>query len=293
MSLVDFVKGNSRTFGLIGNPVEHSASPLLHNSLFDRLGLPMIYVPFKVEKDELGNAVKGMKALGFAGFNVTVPYKKEVLRYLDGVSREALLMGAVNTVKCLPDGLYGYNTDADGFMRSFVEAAGTGFEDKRVLIIGAGGAARAIAVKIAYEKAAELIIANRSKTRAEELAELINENISRIAKGEGPEALNAHKPSGCDVVINTTPAGMYPQAEDCPVGEAFPFVASQIVYDAIYNPLRTKLLERAERAGCKTINGLGMLFYQAIGAFEIWTGMKLPAETVSELREAFVNSVKK
>ena len=150
MNIDNRVTGTTRLMGVIGNPIEHSISPQLHNTINTLLNVDAVYVPFKVEKDDLENAVKGIKALNLVGVNVTVPYKKEIIKFLDDKTKEALLMGAVNTVKNIDGRLYGYNTDAEGFSRSFKEEAGTGFKGKKVVINGAGGAARAIAVKNCY-----------------------------------------------------------------------------------------------------------------------------------------------
>lgn len=290
MEIDNRISGKSKLAGLIGNPIGHSISPQLHNTISRNLGIDMVYVPFKVEKNDLENAVKGLKAVNITGFNVTIPYKKDIMKYIDVNSKEALLMGAVNTVKNIDGRLYGYNTDAEGFARSFKEAAGTGFKNKKVVLIGAGGTARAIAVKIAMEGAAKIHIVNRTVSKASEIAEIVNNNIGHMCEFSEPDTAEE---TGVfelgDIIINTTSLGMYPDIYKNPVGELVKFSSNQIVYDVIYNPEKTKLLEDAEKFGCKAINGLGMLLYQGIYAYEIWTGIKVPEELIKQIFISFTN----
>jgi len=278
------ITGKTKLIGLIGNPVEHSISPQLHNTISRHLGREMTYVPFRVEKDDLKDAVKGLKALNFTGFNVTVPFKKEVMKYIDENSKEALLMGAVNTVKNIRGKLYGYNTDGEGFSRAFKEATGTAFRDKKIALLGAGGAARAIAVKLSLEGADSIAVINRTVSRAEDLCELVNNNIRRVAKPYGWDDDTAESVfADSDIIINATSLGMHPDVENYPYVKPIKFRKDQIVYDIIYNPARTRFLQEAERHGCVAVNGLGMLFYQGIYAYEIWTGIKLKEDFLKEL----------
>ncbi len=277
------VNGNTVMMALIGNPIEHSISPQLHNTISNLIGLNAIYIPFKVEKENLEDAVKGFKALDVLGFNITVPYKKDIMKYINDNSKEALLMGAVNTVKKIDGRLYGYNTDAEGFARSFKEEARSDFKNKNIFIIGAGGAARAMAVKIAFEGAKNISIVNRTEAKAIDIADIINNNIDRIAKGYSLEFDNIKELfMQSDIIINTTSVGMYPKIDEYPLDlDSFEFNSNQIVYDVIYNPAKTKFLSLAENKGCKIINGLGMLFYQGIFAYEIWIGRKLSGEVLN------------
>lgn len=281
------VTGKTKLLGLIGNPVGHSISPILHNTLSSLLGLDYVYVPLKVEKEDLSRVVKALKSLDFVGFNVTIPYKKEIMKYIDENSIEAILMGAVNTVKKIDGKLYGYNTDAEGFLRSFKEEAGTSFEGKKVVLIGAGGVARPIAVKIASEGAEKISLVNRTKEKAIELAETVNENVREIVQVYNFEDKTFKMAvEESDIIINTTSVGMTPDVGKSPISGDY-FNDSQIVYDVIYTPLETKLLKDAKKKGCKTINGLGMLFYQGIKAYEIWTGVKLSQEHINEVYSSF------
>ncbi len=291
---IDFsVTGKTRLLGLIGNPVEHSISPQLHNSLSMLKGLDFIYVPLKVGKENLEVVVKALKAIDFVGFNVTIPYKREVMKFIDDNTKEAILMGAVNTVKKIEGRLYGYNTDGEGFLRAFKEAAGMGFKGKKVVMIGAGGVARPIAVKIAMDGAEKISIVNRTTQKSVELAEVVNENITEIVQVynfEDKTLKMAFEES--DVIINTTSVGMSPDIDKSPVENADYFRSGQIVYDVVYNPSKTKFLADAESRGCKPIGGLGMLFYQGINAYEIWTGVKFSEENLKDIYKSFVKIIK-
>ncbi|MCX7747483.1 MAG: shikimate dehydrogenase [Clostridia bacterium] len=294
MKIDDRVSGKTRLVGIIGNPLEHSISPYLHNSISSLLGVDFIYVPFRVEKESLENAVKGLKAINVVGFNVTIPYKKDIMKFIDDNTKEALLMGAVNTVKYIEGRFYGYNTDAEGFSRAFKEGTGGSFKGKKVAIIGAGGAARAIAVKIAVEGASNIALINRTLSKASDISDIINNNIREAAASS--YALDDAKAkkvfSESDIIINTTSIGMYPEINVSPIDASFVFSKGQIVYDAIYNPLETKFLEEAKKAGCKTSNGLGMLFYQGIYAYEIWTGIKLSEDRIKDIYPSFLSILK-
>lgn len=295
MEIYKNITGKTKVICLIGNPVEHSISPALHNTISKLLGMDLVYVTFRVEKNELETAIKGLRALNVIGFNVTVPYKKDVIKYLDNNSKSSLLMGAVNVVKNIDGRLYGYNTDADGFLRSFKEETGEGFSGKRVAMIGAGGAARAIAVKAAMDGAKEIHIINRTISKAEEIAEVVNNNIKKAVRFTGADdGTAADILNQSDIIINATSVGMYPNTEETPVTNFNGFRKGQIVYDVIYNPIKTKFLSDAEKSGCRIVNGLGMLFYQGIFAYEIWTGVKLPdaliKNLISELKNDFIGN---
>jgi len=284
MELDNRVTGKSRITGIIGSPVEHSISPQLHNTISRCLGLDIAYVPFRVEKHELENAVKGLSALNMLGFNVTLPYKREIIKHLGDVSETALIIGAVNTVKNEGGILKGFNTDADGFYRSFEKEAGMGLNGKRVYMLGAGGAARAIAVKAAEEGAERIYISNRSAHKAIEIANLVYDRFGAAAEYvglEGIEAVNAFRDS--EVVINTTSVGMAPNIDENPLAPSFEFREGQVAYDVIYAPCETKFLKTAGLMGAKTVNGLGMLVYQGVKSYELWTGVDVPDELVSEI----------
>lgn len=294
MQLDTRVGGKTKLTGLIGNPIEHTVSPVLQNSLFSMMGIDGIYIPVKVPQGKLGDAICGLKASGFTGFNVTIPYKEEVLQFLDDISDEAVLLGAANTIRVSGDKLYGYNTDGDGFLRAFREQTESGFEGKLVCILGAGGTARALTAKIATAGAERITVINRTPERAQELSV----NVNRILEARGfckitePAGLDSREAlaalEACDVIINTTSAGMYPKVDNSPLKDDFRFRSEQIVYDVIYNPAETKLLAQAKQFGCRTANGAGMLFYQGVRAFEIWMGTDIPDIKLRDLSSAFV-----
>ena len=279
MIIDERVLGTTRMIALIGSPIEHTISPLIHNTLSSHLGKNLIYVPFKVEKNRLDYVVEAFKELGVVGFNVTIPYKREIMRFVDEKTTDAMLMGAVNTVKIVGGKLIGYNTDAEGFARSIKEETGYNFQDKSIIIIGAGGTARAIAVKIAMEGAKKIAIINRTSSSAVELAELINYNVSDVVSafdyyGKALPILFEES----DIIINTTAVGMYPDIDEMPLEKMDNIQPQHIVYDVIYNPFESKFLKLARDKGAKTINGLGMLIYQAVSAYEIWTGVRIEDE---------------
>jgi shikimate dehydrogenase len=289
MNLVSNITGKTKIICIIGNPVEHSISPMLHNTISRELDIDLVYVTFRVENGELENAVQGLKALNVLGYNVTVPYKKEIMKYLDENSQNALLVGAVNTVKFMDGRLYGYNTDADGFLRSFKEETGEGFTGKKVTVIGAGGASRAVSVKVAMDGAKDICIINRTKTKASEIAEVINNNIKNAAHFMSPDDKNAAEAlKNSDVIINATSIGMYPETNEIPVKSTDVFNRNQVVCDIIYNPFQTRFLNAAKKSGARTMNGIGMLFYQGISSYEIWAGIKIGDEVLKKLKNAFI-----
>jgi shikimate dehydrogenase len=294
MLIEERITGKTRLIAVIGNPIEHSISPQLHNTLSKCLGLNLAYVPVKVEPDDIEDIIKGFRKMGFLGFNVTIPYKTEVIKHLDELSDEAMLTGAVNTVKFEGGRTKGYNTDGEGFLRSFKEETGEGFEGRNVVILGTGGAARAIAYAVAREGAKKLHILNRTVSNAESLCGQLREKIGAEVDYAGIDGREAEEAiSSADVIINTTPVGMYPHADDMPLGENCVFQAGQIVYDIIYNPARTMLLNKAEDSGCMAVNGLGMLIHQGIAAYEIWTGIEVPAKISRILSMEFKNYMDK
>ncbi len=293
MEIDNRVTGRTKILGIIGNPVEHSISPQLHNYISRYLGVDAVYVPFKVEKAQLGRAVDGLRALNIKGFNVTIPYKNDIISFIDEVSEEAQLIGAVNTVKNVDGRLYGYNTDAEGFVRSLEEEGSTGFNGNDVSIIGAGGAARALAVKAALDGAKNIAIINRSVERAHEIADLINNKINNSAFDISLSDSNVEKVfAESKIVINTTSVGMYPDIEKTPVETMAGFSERHIVCDIIYNPERTVFLKSAADMGCKVINGHGMLFYQGIYAYQIWMDMKFSHAQIKALHKSFMDIIK-
>jgi shikimate dehydrogenase len=274
------VSGSTRVCGIIGSPVEHTVSPAMQNAAFRSAGLDYIYVPFPVKKGELGKAIEGMRALNIRGLNVTIPHKIEVIPFLDEIDALAEKIGAVNTIVNEDGNLKGYNTDASGFLRALL-ADKIKPEGKNIGILGAGGAARAIAFILA-DRGANLTILNRHPGPASELADRINGYFRRevmaleLTKDNLKISLQTN-----DILVNTTSVGMTPDLKDTPVPVTY-LKRRQVVFDIIYNPLKTRLLEGAEKRGAKTISGIEMLVWQGAAAFELWTGVKAPVEIMRE-----------
>lgn len=284
MNIVDIINGKTKLYGLLGNPVEHTKSPFIHNTLFNYFNINSVYIPIQVDNDCLEKAAGGIRAQNYSGCNVTVPYKKEIIKYLDDISNDALLMGAVNTVKNINGRLKGYNTDGEGFVRDFKDGFNTDFKGKKVLMLGAGGTARALAIKLASEKIEHLTIVNRTAQNAENIAELVKNNYGSVANWILPDSKDfIHNIKSYEIIINTTPAGMSTYMDTTPFDRLYELDRDQLVYDVIYTPRKTKFLRQAEECGCKTRNGFGMLINQGIAAFEIWTGKTVSRDLAAEL----------
>ncbi|WP_026674611.1 shikimate dehydrogenase [Alkalihalobacterium bogoriense] len=255
-----------KLFGLLGNPVGHSLSPAMHNEMFTFLQLPHYYHAFNVEETQLEKAVAGIKALGIAGFNVTIPHKVAIMKYLDEIDDEAKKIGAVNTVVVEDGKLIGYNTDGRGYLESLLDVTGLTLQQKSVLVIGAGGAARAIVTVLVSHGVGDVTICNRTKEKANTLAsETMTKSIS-IQDAEQQLAT-------FDLIINTTSVGMSPKINEMPLSLE-KMKEGTVVSDLIYNPLETKLLKEAKKKNALIVEGVGMFVGQGALAFEKWTGIQ-------------------
>jgi len=282
MIISDFCNGKTDVYGIIGNPVEHSFSPVLQNTLCKKYSLNSIYVPFKVENENLKNAVDGMFSLGIKGMNVTVPHKKSVMSFVEEVDEIADIIGAVNTLKKTKTGYKGYNTDILGLEKS-LKLNKIDIQDKRVMLLGAGGAANSAAVLVCKLGVKELVIVNRTAERAENLKNHVLNYFNSDIKVISFEDLgNIQKP---DIIINTTSVGMGADADLSPVKDANYFNGIEAVVDIIYIPWETKLLRDAKNCGCKTVNGFDMLIYQGIASFEIWNNIEISDDDAIEIRD--------
>jgi len=282
------VSGKTEVVGLFGYPVRHSASPAFQNAGFRAAGLDWIYLPFEVHPHNLARAMAGIVALGFRGINLTVPHKTAVTQYLDEISPEAEVVGAVNTVDIRNGRLKGYNTDGSGFAKSIREESNIELEGKTIFVMGAGGAGRAVAVQAAIEKAGEILVCDCDGNRSKALASTIDAKVRHGAAKFVPYDFQAIPAAlrRCDVFVHATPLGMKPTD---PIGINVDWLTPGIlVYDLIYSPPETPLLRAARERGCRTQNGLGMLLYQGCTAFEIWTGIPAPVE---EMRNALRKAV--
>ena len=242
---------DKRLIGLIGNPIAHSISPSIHNTLYTAFDMNYIYMAFAVDEDNLETAINGMVALSFRGFNVTIPYKQKILGFLDDLDNEAGLIGAVNTVKIENGRLKGYNTDGIGFIKG-LERLGFIPKGKKVAVIGAGGASRAICVYLLKEGVSRIYILNRTYERGSDLAQELNGHYkSDVVIPIDRKELDK---LDLDLIVNTTPVGMWPNEGVNPL-ENFIFNPYTVVVDIIYNPPQTKFLQMAKRQGCTVQNG--------------------------------------
>jgi shikimate dehydrogenase len=272
------ISGKTRICALIGDPVEHTMSPAMHNAAFKKLGLDYIYLPFKVKPEKLTDAVAGLRALNVRGFNVTIPHKVSIIPLLDSLDPLAEKIGAVNTVVNDGGALKGYNTDAEGFLRALldngIKAAG-----KNIVILGAGGASRAISYILAG-KGARLTVLNRKLELdwAENIAGLIRKELnSEVKVGELNPRNLAQVLTKADILVNTTSVGMSPASRVSPVPAKF-LKRRLVVFDIVYNPVETRLIKEAKAAGARVIGGVDMLAWQGALAFEKWTGRPVPVE---------------
>ncbi|HMK59526.1 MAG TPA: shikimate dehydrogenase [Dissulfurispiraceae bacterium] len=264
------ISGKTKIVGLFGYPVEHSLSPYMHNAAFEALGLEYCYVTYPVHPDLLEDAVKGIRALSLKGVNITVPHKERVISFLDEVDEEARFIGAVNTIQNRDGQLIGYNTDGRGFMKSLDEA-GITVEGKKVLIIGTGGAARAIGFYLC-KSAGKVHLYDIDIPKAEVLAGHLYAVRQNAILVDSTTIYNKPFISSMDIIINATPLGLK-AGDPSPIDVAL-IGSDQVVCDLIYKD--TPMLRAAADKGCKTMHGLGMLLWQGVIAFEIWTGIVPP-----------------
>ncbi len=282
------IDAKTRLCALIGNPVEHSLSPAIHNAAFQHLGMNFVYVAMKVE--DVDGAMRGVRALtGIRGVSVTIPHKVAVLHHLDDIDPTARNIGAVNTIVSDGGRLTGYNTDATGALAA-LRAAGAPVDGARVLLLGSGGAARAIAFALCMDaKVSSLtILAILDQERAA-LAKDLKKTGAAVQDGQLTADTLARAIPEAQTLIHCTPVGMSPKAGESCVPA--PLLSSHLtVMDIVYNPLETRLLKEARAAGCRTVPGLEMFLHQAIGQFELWTGQKAP---VSVMRSVLEGQLKK
>lgn len=271
--------------GLLGNPVDHSLSPAIHNAAFQALGLDFVYLAFKVE--DLEGAIRGIRALGnLRGFSVTIPHKVAVLPLLDEVEPTATHIGSVNTIVVERGRLTGYNTDASGALRALREA-GVDLKGRQVLILGTGGAARAIAFGLAAEREAGglVLLGIDEKERLKLVEDLRSRTKVSVEDGPLNEPTLRQALRRIEIVIHCTPVGMHPKVEaSCLPADLL--TPRHTVMDIVYNPRETRLLRDARAAGCQTIPGLEMFLQQAVAQFELWTGQAAPADKMRAILEA-------
>jgi shikimate dehydrogenase len=271
------ISGKTKITGIFGNPIDHTLSPAMHNSAFESLQIDACYVPFRVTPDNLSDAVRSIRSLNILGVNITVPHKEKVLPLLDRIDEEASFIGAVNTVTNQDGFLTGYNTDGRGFLSSLAEVT-VSIENKNIILIGTGGAARSVSYYLS-EKASKLSLFDIDTPKAVKLASDLNQIRNNIVLLDTME--NIDEP---DIIINATPLGLKP-------GDPLPIkpdhiTSKMVVCDLVYK--KTRLLQEAEKRNARTVNGSGMLLWQGVLAFELWTGVKPPIDV---MRDALMSRI--
>lgn len=281
---------NTKILGLIGHPLKHSYSPFVQNVAFELKDLDYVYLPFDVPTSNLKSALKGMVALGIKGFNITIPHKENILQYMNNVSEEASIIGAINTVVNDMGKLSGFNTDVNGIMETL-----SPFKDdisgNEVSVIGAGGAARAaIYTLIRHFKPSKIYIINRTEQRAEALKYYFKDKMKfdafKTKELFPPDLVDTFRNS--KLIINSTSVGMYPDVDDSITNLPESFSKDQIVFDMVYNPLKTNLIKLASLQGSLVLDGLKMLVYQAAKSFELWTNESMPIEEVYKALQLYI-----
>lgn len=280
------ITGHTRLTGLLGSPVAHSISPLMHNKAFQHLGLDYVYLCFDVKEKDLKSAVEGLKLLNVRGFNCTMPDKTKMCELADHLSPAARMIGAVNTVVNDDGILTGHNTDGIGYMQALSET-GFSISGKTMTLLGAGGAATAICVQAALDGVGAIHLFNRhgrSWEHAQKLVDSINQNTDCQAQLFDLNDETALKTSlqSSDLLTNATPIGMCPNENQSPLPSSHLLHESLLVSDIIYNPRETLLMRQAKEQGCRTFNGLYMLLYQGAEAFRIWTGVDMPVDLIKK-----------
>lgn len=265
--------------GVFGHPVAENPTIVMQEAAFQELGLNWRYLTIEVYPEDLEDAMKALRAMNFQGINLTIPHKVEVLKYLDEVAPDAALMGAVNTVRREGDKLIGENTDGKGFLRSLTDDARIDPAGKRIVVLGAGGAARAITVELALAGARHIMVVNRSPDRGEGLVNVLNaktQTEAAFVQWNKPFEV----PSGIDVLVNATSIGLFPHVTEKPDIVYDSVTKEMTVCDVIPNPPHTPFLKEAESRGARTFDGLGMLVYQGAIGFTMWTGVEAPVEVM-------------
>jgi shikimate dehydrogenase len=262
---------NTKLLGLFGNPVSHSFSPLFMNRALELLGLNYRYMAFPIEDELLSQALNSLRCLGFGGVNITIPYKRIVMEYIDTIDENARRIGAVNCIVNRNGTLVGYNTDLTGFMKPLHDRA-VSLQGRSAVMIGAGGAARAVCAALVENGIAEILILNRTEKNAHALMDWCSGTLNFIAIGYGGEGKRVAEDAlqSFDLVINTTPVGMHPETDRSPLSDHVVFAPGQTVYDIVYNPWEPLLLQRAREHGARTINGFEMLIVQGLYSLVHW-----------------------
>ncbi len=280
------ISSKTKVYSVIGHPVSQSFSPKIHNYLFEKYDIDAVYVSYDVDVDYLKEGIEGIRHLGIMGTNVTIPHKIEVMKYLDVIDEKAKLFGAVNTIKNIDGKLYGYNTDGTGLTKSLKDASGETMEGKRVLIIGAGGACRSIAIQLAIENVASIEIVNRSIQKAQSIVDTINDNFTTKAIATS-KIITQKDIDNIDILINTTPIGM--GTEESPIDVSLIPPKNMIIADAVYKPHKTAFIKWGLKNNLKVAYGIQMLINQGVHSFSIWTGITPTLEDTENILKIFLD----
>lgn len=274
------ISGKTRICGVIGDPISHSLSPTIQNSAFCHLGLNVIYLAFQIKAEELRNFIHCMRSIGSLGLNVTMPHKAEIISHIDEVDSTAKFLNSVNTIVNKKGKFCGFSTDGIGAVDA-LQKNGVNLASSKVLLLGAGGAGRAIAYSLA-DKVSDLVILNRDLEKARNLVSELNQELNVDLCGEvlSEDSINKNLPDS-DVLINATNVGMTSNKVKSIIDSSVLF-ADLTVMDIVYTPMETKLLVDAKKAGAKIINGVDMLIYQGAASFELWTGKRAPVEVMKK-----------
>ena len=284
------ISGMAKVFGVIGHPVGHSLSPVMHNAAIESLDLDYVYVPFDVPPEKLEAAIEGIRALGIAGVNITVPHKEAVIPFLDELEQEASEIGSVNTVTNLNGKLIGQSTDGPGFIRSLAES-GCYPRGRNAVVLGAGGAGRAITFSL-VRNGAKVALFDMDVKRAMQLVDDINVKCTECEVGSvhlvhSQESELEAAVASADILVKCTPVGMHPNVDKIPIPPEW-LRRDHIVFDLVYNPIRTKILKAAESAGALAISGVKMLVYQGALSFRTWTGIDPPVDIMEDAVIAYL-----
>lgn len=282
------INSSTKLIGLLGQPVSQSFSPNIHNYLSQKYKKNNIYMCFEIEKNDLQNAIQGIKTFNMKGCNVTIPYKVDIIPYLDKVEKNVLLIGAVNTIKSVNNELIGYNTDGIGFIKSLTDE-GYDLKNKKVIILGAGGACRSIAVELANKQVSYIEIRNRSETNVKDICNLINSNFLTTSN-YNTNAVEENDLKNFDILINTTPIGM--ESKECPIDININPPKNLLVCDIVYKPHETTLLSWANKNNLKVVYGINMLINQGLLAYEIWEDIKTNEDDFRKIKSMYFNSLK-
>ncbi|HSQ88687.1 shikimate dehydrogenase [Romboutsia sp.] len=283
------INSTTKIIGLLGHPVKHSFSPNIHNYLFEKYSQDNIYCCFDVEEEKIKEGIEGIKSLGIKGCNVTIPHKVNIITYLDNIDNKARLIGAVNTIKNENGILNGYNTDGLGFVKSILDK-GYDLKNKKIMIIGAGGACRSIAIELASIDVSSIDIRNRSINKANEIVDIIKNNFNTKILCS-PKSIDEKDLNNIDILINTTPIGM--ESDLSPVDEKLTPSKNILVCDIVYKPHNTALIKWAKKNGLEVIHGIDMLINQALHAFYIWTGINPSKDDEEHIKDLYNKTIEK